>query len=66
VILAVFCAVVRAQEHLAAIMPFHSSLFKMVGLHYTPFLHAGFANKILPSTAELRMAEFDASATNLG
>ena len=53
---------VLSRERLPSLI----ALFKMVGLHCTPFLHAGFANKILPSTAELKMAEFDASATNLG
>src|ERR1700730_14113263 len=33
----IFCPVVRSQEHLAPIMSFHPSLFKMVGLHYMPF-----------------------------
>src|SRR5712691_2741069 len=66
VILTVFRAVVRSQEHLAPIMSSHPSLFKMVGLHYTPFSPAPIANTILPSHQTSKLREFDASMTNLG
>ncbi len=66
VILTVFRAVVRSQEHLAPIMSSHPSLFKMVGLHYTPFSQASIANTILPSHQASKFREFDAAMTNLG
>src|SRR6266851_1892120 len=66
VILTVFRAVVRSQEHLAPIMSSHPYLFKIVGLHYTPFSHAPIANTILPSHQTSKFREFNASMTNLG
>jgi putative hemolysin len=47
-------------------MSSHPSLFKMVGLHYTPFSQAPIANTILPSQPTSKSREFDASMTNLG
>jgi len=47
-------------------MSSHSSLFKMVGLHYIPFLQTAIANTMLPSRQSSKFAEFNAATTNLG
>jgi hypothetical protein len=53
-------------ESFSGKLVFFHPLFKMVGLHYTPFSQAPIADTILPSHQASKSREFKASMTNLG
>src|SRR6202451_1645320 len=65
-LLTLFRPVVRSQEHLAPIMSSHPSLFKMVGLHYTPFFACHIAKTTLLVRLSSNHAGFNSPPTNFG
>src|SRR5580700_7733536 len=64
-LLTIFCPVVRSQEHLAPIMSFHLSLFKMVGLHYMPFFACHDCKDNTSSAAGLKIYRIQLSGDEL-
>src|ERR1700735_1950224 len=64
-LLTIFCPVVRSQEHLAPIMSFHLSLFKMVGLHYMPFFACHDYKDNTSSAAGLKIYRIQLSGDEL-
>src|ERR1700683_371302 len=64
-LLTVFCPVVRSQEHLAPIMSFHPSLFKMVGLHYMPSFKCWDCKDNTSCAAGLKICGFQFSRDEL-
>src|SRR5580698_11459998 len=64
-LLTIFCPVVRSQEHLAPIMSFHLSLFKMVGLHYMPFFACHDCKDNTSSAAGLKTYRIQLSGDEL-